>query len=144
MANLNYRISSVSETDTRTKVSVRGMEFTIDEPLNAGGTNQGPNPVEYLIGALAGCMSITARLVAKQMGIKVNGLAIEVEGDLNTAKFMGRTQEGRSGYEEIRVTIHADLDASGEQKLQWLQAVKARCPVSDNIGNPTPVRISLK
>ncbi|MBQ8670843.1 MAG: OsmC family protein [Oscillospiraceae bacterium] len=144
MANLTYKVSSVSENDTLTRVNARGLEFVIDEPVNAGGTNLGPNPVEYLLGALAGCMSITARLVAKQMGIAVNHLSIDLEGDLDTAKFMGRSAQGRSGYSEIRLTVNADLEATPQQKLEWMKAVKARCPVSDNIGNATPVQIFLK
>lgn len=124
-------------------VGVRGMAFVIDEPEAAGGANEGPTPVEYLLGALAGCMSITARAAAKELGIQIFSLGIGIEGDLDPARFLGQPTQSRSGYREIRAVITADTSADAETRQRWLRMIEARCPVGDNLQNPTPVKITM-
>ena len=66
-----------------------------------------------------------------------------MEGDLDPAKFTGKSMDGRAGYSEIRVTLKPDTDADKETLDKWIKAVESRCPVSDNISNPTPLHIVL-
>ncbi|NLJ80140.1 MAG: OsmC family protein [Firmicutes bacterium] len=115
----------------------------IDEPKNLNGTDQGPNPVEYVLGALAGCLNVVGHVVAREMGFELNGISFELEGDLDPAKFMGKATENRAGYQEIRAKVKADSNATEEQLRIWLAAVEARCPVSDNLSRSTPVKIVL-
>lgn len=143
MAVLKYSIKAENEGYAKTRVKARNFEFIIDEPKNAGGEDAGPTPVEYLIGALAGCLGVVCNKVAKEMDIKINSLNIDIEGDLDTDKFAGKDTDKRSGYREIIVNIIADVDADSVKKYQWIKAVKERCPVSDNISNQTPVKIKL-
>ena len=144
MALLKYVIDAVNDGKNRTSVRCRDFDFIIDEPVNAGGTYEGPTPVEYLIGSLSGCMAVVCNMVAKEMGIEVNNLRFHIEGDLDTDRFMGRdVPDKRSGYREIRVRIDADMNCDAATKFAWLKQVKLRCPVSDNISNPTQVKIKL-
>lgn len=143
MATLKFGVVGKSESSTKTVVEARGFHITIDEPETLGGTNGGANPVEYLLAALAGCLNVVGHLVAKEMGISLNGLTIELEGDLNPARFSGKSMEERSGYQNVRVTLKPDADANVELLDKWLKTVESRCPVSDNIANATPVSISL-
>jgi len=143
MAKLKYSIKAENNASDKTEVSVRGFNFIVDEPENAGGENLGPTPVEYLLGALAGCMGVVCNKVAKEMNITLNHVSFEIEGDLDTDKFMGKDMEKRSGYTEIRVKINADLNCDTQAKFQWLKAVKERCPVSDNLSNITPIKVKL-
>ena len=116
----------------------------IDEPESLGGTIEGATPVEYLLGALSGCLNVVCHGIAAEMGFTLNSVEFLIEGDLDPAKFKGLSDEGRAGFMEIRATIIADTDASEEVLQDWLERVKSRCPVSDNIANVTPVKISLK
>jgi len=143
MALLKYSIKAKNKGTTKTVVKARNFEFIIDEPVVAGGEDMGATPVEYLIGALAGCMGVVCSKVASEMGLTLNSVNFDIEGDIDTDKFMGKNLEKRSGYEEIRVKIDADIDANSQTKYQWIKAVKERCPVSDNISNQTPVKIKL-
>ena len=143
MPNLKFSVNAISENDTKTVVETRGFKMTIDEPQNLGGTNSGANPVEYLLAALSGCLNVVGHLVAKEMGFQLNGLEISLEGDLNPAKFAGKSMEDRAGYKQIRVTMKPDTDADKETLEKWLKTVENRCPVSDNISNPTPLSIVL-
>lgn len=143
MAVVKFGVKAKSENSTKTIVEARGFRMTIDEPENLGGTNSGANPVEYLLAALSGCLNVVGHLVAREMGFKLNGLEIVLDGDLNPAKFAGKSMEDRAGYKEVRVIMKPDTDADKETLDKWLKAVESRCPVSDNISNPTPLKIML-
>lgn len=143
MADLKFRAKAHSENPTKTVVETRGFKIVIDEPESLGGTNAGANPVEYLLAALAGCINVVAHVVAKEMDFEIRDLQIELEGDLNPARFMGKSYAERAGYKEIRVNIKVDSDADAETLSKWLDAVEDRCPVSDTLSNGTPVKISL-
>jgi uncharacterized OsmC-like protein len=140
---LTFGVSASAESPTKTRVSTRDFEFVVDEPATLGGSDEGPNPVEYLLGALAGCMNVVAHQVAREMELDVRDLEIEIDGDLDPAKFMGKSDESRAGYQEVRVDISADVDATDERIQTWLSAVEERCPVSDNMGNETPIALSF-
>ena len=72
-------------------VETRGFKIVLDEPASLGGTNEGPNPVEYELAALSGCISVMGHLIAKEMGFELRGIQTEIEGDLNPGRFSGRS-----------------------------------------------------
>ena len=143
MPNLKFGVTAKSLNSTETEAVTRGFKMIIDEPESLGGTNCGANPVEYVLAALSGCLNVVGYLIAREMGFKLNGLELVLEGDLDPAKFSGKSTEGRAGYNDIRVTMKPDTDASRETLDKWLKAVESRCPVSDNISNATPLHIML-
>jgi uncharacterized OsmC-like protein len=102
---LKFTVKTSSANPTKTVVTARDFQIIIDEPKDLGGTDDGPNPVEYVLGALAGCLNVVGHVVAKEMNMPLNGLSIELEGDLDPAKFMGKPTKKRAGYQEIRVKI---------------------------------------
>ena len=143
MTSIKFGVTAKSENDTKTIVETRGFKMTIDEPENMGGTNAGANPVEYVLAALAGCLNVVGHLVARDMGFKLNSLELAVEGDLDPAKFSGKSMDGRAGYSEIRVTLKPDSNMDKDTLDKWIKTVESRCPVSDNISNPTSLHIML-
>lgn len=140
---LKFAVQATSENPTKTVVKARGFQIIIDEPQNLGGTDHGANPVEYVLGALAGCLNVVGHVVAKEMNMPLSGLTIELEGDLDPARFMGKATQERAGYQEIRVKVKPDTVADAETLAKWLHAVETRCPVSDNLQHVTPVSITL-
>ena len=99
------------------------------------GTDDGPTPVDYLLAGLAGCINVVGHVIAKEMGFELRGMDIQLEGDLNPARFMGKSKEQRAGYKEIRVKITPDSDADEATLEKWLGIVEDRCPVSDTLVN---------
>lgn len=143
MSVVKFSTKANSENPTKIVVQTRGFEMVIDEPEDMGGTNAGPNPVEYVLGALSGCLNVVGHLVAKEMGFTLKGIEFEIEGDLDPARFLGKSMEARAGYQEIRVNIKPDAGVDKETLKEWVENVENRCPVSDNLANPTPINISL-
>ncbi|KLO23989.1 osmotically inducible protein C [Marinitoga sp. 1197] len=144
MAFLNFKIKSESENPTKTIVKARSFEMIIDEPESLGGKDEGANPVEYLLAAFAGCLNVVGHLVAKEMGFKLRKMEINIDGDLNPAKFLGKPSEDRTGYTKINVSFILETDANEETLKEWLKKVEKRCPVSDNLSNPTPIKFNIK
>lgn len=141
--DISFSVTASSESPTRTVVKARNFEMIVDEPPSLGGDDKGANPVEYVLAALAGCLNVVGNLVAKEMGIKIDSIQMDISGDLNPAKFQGKSDAERAGYKKIQVAMKVKSDADEETLAKWKKAVEARCPVSDNIANPTPVEITL-
>lgn len=141
--DVKFSISAKSETPSRVAVRARNFTMYVDEPPQLGGEDKGANPVEYLLAALAGCINVVGHLVAKEMNIKLDELSVDIEGTLNPARFQGKSFEERAGYKQISVNIKVKSDASQDLLKKWLESVKDRCPVSDNIENPTPLKFNL-
>ena len=144
MPLVKFSVNAVAENPTRTSVEARNFRFIVDEPENLGGTDDGPNPVEYVLGALAGCLNVVGHLIAGEMGFELRGLDISIEGELDPSKFSGQPTDARAGYQSVRAILKPDTDADQDTIDKWVKAVNERCPVSDNIANATPVTIEAK
>lgn len=138
-----FEVTAASDSPTKTSIETRGFEFVIDEPETLGGTDVAPNPVEYLIGAWAGCLNVVCHVVAGELGFEIDELSIEIAGDLDPRTFLGESTESRAGYREIRATIDVQSTATEETLSTWLQRIEERCPITDNLANPTPIAVSL-
>lgn len=137
------RIGAEAETDTKTVVRTRGHELVIDEPEPGGGTDDGPTPIETLIGAQAGCLNVVGHKVAADMGVDVQVREIDVEGAFDPAKVNGRSDDPRAGLQEVRVNIQVDTDEDTDVVREWARRVEERCPVTENIVNETRCETSV-
>lgn len=139
-----FAVSAEGESETKTTVEAREFEFVVDEPAALGGTNSGPNPVEYLIGAWAGCLNVVVHTVSDERGIDIDGVEIDIHGDLDPRKFLGAVDDVRAGYQELDVQIEVESDADQETLDALAAAVEERCPVGDTIANPTPTDVTIR
>jgi uncharacterized OsmC-like protein len=120
---------------------IRGHKVVIDQPANAGGTDSGATPLELVLVSLAGCIGTIGRIVAMQQRIELRGMAIRVEGDLDTDGLLGKPIEGRIGFESITISVDVDADMTAEEKDAFIHEVDRRCPVSENLLNATPIHV---
>ena len=141
MSVLTFSVSGSSENETKFVAQARQFRIVIDEPDSLGGADEAANPVEYLLASYAGCLNVVGHLVAKEQGLDLGGLSIDIEGDLDPRKFLGLSQEQRAGYQAltVRLTPHNELP---KRALDiWLKEVSARCPIGDNLSSLTPVEL---
>lgn len=115
-----------------------------DEPKVLLGTDRGANPVEYVLTALAGCLTTSLVYHAAARGIAVEEVESHLEGDLDLRGFLGISEEVRNGYENIRVTFKIKADATKEQLRELVQLAQKRSPVFDIVSHPVPVSVELK
>ncbi len=132
------------ESENATKMNLRAGKFhlVIDEPQQMGGTDDGPSPVQVLLMSLAGCLNVTGHEVARQKGLKLNGMKVKIEGVMNPCTFIGCSFAERAGFQKIQVTITPDMEgASDEEIANWMQETEERCPVTDNIRADTQIAV---
>ena len=91
----------------------------------------------------AGCINAVGKLVAKEQGINLKSLQVEISGTLSLDKYQGKISDERAGFKSIEVTVKPTTDATLDQLKDWLITVENRCPVQDNLINPTPVSVVL-
>ncbi len=140
---LNFSIKSKSTSPARTEIETRGFKLIVDEPVELGGTNNAPNPVEYILAGYAGCINVVAHLTAKELSIDVKDLEIIIDGDLNPERLFGHSFNERAGYQNINVQLKTSNKIEKATKDSWLLAIENRCPVNDNLRNATPINFSL-
>lgn len=120
---------------------VNGHHMYIDQSKRGGGNDRGPSPLEYLFLSLAGCLVTIAKIVAHQQKIDLRGMDVHVEGDLDSDVLLGRRDDVRAGFSDIRVSVDLDADMTHDEKVAFLQEVDRRCPISENIAHVTPFSI---
>ena len=108
------------------------------------GTDIGPTPVEYLLHAIAACLTSGIANIASARGVKLNSVSSTVEGDINLLGILGLADSSvRNGYEQIKVTFHIDADADDETVRGLVEQSRQRSAVYDALTNPTPVVIDV-
>jgi uncharacterized OsmC-like protein len=133
MANLTFQ-SCVTWTGSGVSSdAVTGPHTVrIDEPKSLGGKNTGPNPVEYILSALGGCMVVLISAFAPAHEVELKDVRVDVEGDLDPDGFQGLS-DVRPGFSEIRYQIHIDSPSS-QGRIEALKAhVLRACPVKDTL-----------
>jgi uncharacterized OsmC-like protein len=119
----------------------RPFEFTNGEPPVLLGANEGANPVEFLLHALAGCVTTTTVLHAAARGITIKSLSTELEGDIDLHGLLGLDESVAPGYREIRIRMHIEADCSDEELDDLLRFAQGHSPVCNTVCRPVPVVI---
>ena len=117
------------------------FEFTNGEPPVLLGNNEGANPVEFLLHALAGCVTTTFVLHAMARGIVIKELSTELAGDLDLQGLLGLDEAVSPGYEQIRIRMHVKADCSDKDLEDLLAYAQQHSPVCNTICRPVPVVI---
>jgi uncharacterized OsmC-like protein len=125
------------EDDSRTTA----FEFTNGEPPVLLGNNEGANPVEFLLHALAGCVTTTFVLHAMARGIAIRELSTQLEGDLDLRGLLGLDDSLSPGYEQIRIKMNVKADCSDEELDDLLAYTQQHSPVCNTVCRPVPVMV---
>lgn len=146
MANQLYtgEVRTFGESMARSVTEAGPFKIFMDEPESLGGKNGAPSPLDFILAAHAGCLNYMTFFIAKQLDISISGTEISVKGSLDPGKFAGTDHSVRAGYQSLEVTIHIKSTANADQIAKLKSEVEARCPVSDNLANATPVHITMK
>jgi uncharacterized OsmC-like protein len=114
---------------------VRDFEFTIDEPTQLLGVNCAPNPAEYMLGGLAGCMAVTFMAGATLMNIEVDQLQLEVDGELDLRGFLGVDKDIDAGFPELKFVYHVKGNGTQEQYNALMDRVIKHSPNFNTMKN---------
>jgi uncharacterized OsmC-like protein len=115
-----------------------------DHPGVLCGADAGPTPVEWLLHALASCLTAGIANIAAARGIKLNKVESTVKGDIDLRGILGLSDDVRNGYQGITVSFEIDGDAPAEQLEQLVEQSRARSAVFDVLTNGVPVSIGVR
>ena len=107
------------------------------------GSNQGPTPVEFLLHAIAACLTSGLANVAAARGITLRRVSSTVEGDIDLLGILGLSDAVRNGYRQIRVHFDVEGDASPEELAALVERSRRRSAVYDVLANGTDVQIDV-
>jgi uncharacterized OsmC-like protein len=125
---------------------LRDEPFVVDagEPQLLIGNDEGPNPAEYLLHAIAACLTTSLVYVASARKVRLIEVESHVEGDLDALGALGLSDDVRNGYQEIRVSFRIEADATAEQVQDLIERAKSRSVVFDTLTRGTNVQVSVQ
>ena len=118
-------------------VARTGRHLTVaDEPVDVGGGDTGPTPMELVAAALAGCISITLRMVAQRKGWPLEG----VDAEVAIVKEKVEGARPRDTF-DVQVSLKGPLDDAMRAELT---RIASRCPVHRVLAHETPVTTTVR
>ena len=117
--------------------------FDADHPAVLVGKDNGPTPVEFMLHALAACLTAGLANIAAARGVTLTEVRSTVEGDIDLNGILGLDSQVRNGYENIRVRFTVKGDAPAEKLRELVEQSRARSAVYDVITNQVPVTVDI-
>ena len=96
------------------------FELQADEPPILAGSDEGANPVEHLLNALAACVTTSMVAHAAVRGIHIEELESEIEGDIDLRGFLGLADDVPKGFTDIRIKFRVKADIDNMERLKRL------------------------
>jgi len=139
-----FSVDSRQVEGLRSETKIRQFNVTVDEPPNLGGTDTGPNPVEFVLAALATCQEITYRAYATTLGIPLESVSVTLEGSLDLRGFFAVKDGVRAGFNDVRGVVNLKSSAPDAELAKLKDVVDGHCPVLDILRAPVPVDLRLE
>ena len=123
----------------------RAQAFDLDagEPAILIGEDTGPNPAEYLLHALAACLTTSIVYVAAARKVELTSVQSTLTGDMDVRGALGVDEEHRNGFERISVSFRVTGNAPDDKLREVVERAKARSAVYDMVTNGVPVAVEV-
>ncbi len=113
------------------------------EPAILLGTDTGANPVEYLLHALAACLTTSIVYVAAARGVHLSEVDSTLVGDMDVRGALGISDEVRNGFSRITASFRVVGDAPDEKLREVVLRAQKRSAVFDMVTNGVPVSVDV-
>jgi uncharacterized OsmC-like protein len=115
-----------------------------DHPAVLVGQDNGPTPIEFVLHAIAACLTSGLANIAAARRVDLHKVTSTVEGDIDLLGLLGLSDGTvRNGYQEIRITFHIEGDADDETLRGLVEQSRKRSAVYDVLTTPTPIVINV-
>ena len=155
-AKFQFRASNqwVSGTHSRSTINeffglgaeqthIASSTFNADHPRQLVGSDQGPSPAEYLLHALAACITAGIGNIAAARGVDLRSVESTVSGDIDLMGLLGLDDSVRNGFQKIDINVRIDGDASAGALADVVRRSVARSAVFDVLANGTEVSVAV-
>lgn len=126
---VTLKVAAVCPSHSLANVSVRDIEFAIDEPTERGGTNLGPTPTDTAIAALIGCTNVIGNKCANKLGIDIGHLNIDAACEFDRRGVM-LSEDIDVPFQKITLNIISQGPATTEELELVAKEVAKYCPLS--------------
>ena len=125
--------------------TTRSAEFRIDagEPAILLGNDTGANPAEYLLHALAACLTASIVYVAAARRVELTSVESTLTGDIDVRGCLGVDDDPRNGFERIGVSLRVAGNAPEEKLRELVERAQERSAVYDMVTNGVPVAVDV-
>ena len=114
-----------------------------DHPAVLCGEDAGPTPVEWVLHALASCLTAGIANIAAARGVTLESVESTVEGSMDLRGILGISKEVRNGFDAVRVSFQVKGDAPEAKLREIVEQSRARSAVFDIVTNGVPVAITV-
>lgn len=122
---------------------VSEFSFDGDHPAVLCGADNGPTPVEFLLHALASCLTAGIGNIAAARGVQLTEVRSEITGDIDLQGLLGLSDDVRPGYQGLAIRFHVTGDAPAEKLREIVEQSRRRSAVYDVLTRGVPVRIDV-
>jgi uncharacterized OsmC-like protein len=141
-----FRITSTGKNfrmGDRTIERERPFTVVSDYPEAMGGKDSGPTVCEMGMASIGSCVSQTIIAYATMMGIQLDSIRVDTEGDLDMRGMMGISDKVRPGAQEFRLEFHLESKSASKEQLKQLYELGKRfSPALDTVTNGTVLRMA--
>jgi uncharacterized OsmC-like protein len=116
------------------------FQMDADEPAILAGNDEGANPVEHLLHALASCLTTSMVAHAAVRGIEIEELESQLEGDIDLRGFLGLATDVPKGYTNIRAKFRVKARPEDVSRIKELASFS---PVFNTIVNGAKVDVEV-
>jgi uncharacterized OsmC-like protein len=121
----------------------KAFHYDTDHPELFASEDKGATPVEYVLAALAGCLTAGIAAVAQNRNIQLRSVKATLEAGMDMQGILGIDSEVRNGFDGIKVTFAIDADATREEIAALVAQSQRRSAVFDIVTNPTNVFVGV-
>lgn len=156
MAKVTFQVQTQWQSGDGFKITSTGKDFQIggqtikrheaftvesDFPDELGGMSRGPTVCEICMATIGSCISQTIVAFATMMGIQLDSIRIETEGDVDIRGLTGVSEKVRPGAQEFRLNIHLDSKTASKEQLEKLYELGKRfSPAVDTLTHGTTIK----
>ncbi len=121
---------------------VERFSFRADHPTLGHG--HGPTPQEYVLHALAACITAGVATGAAARNIELRSVSSKVSADIDVRGVLGIDPDVRKGFSNVDVEFEVDADCDDETMDALVAAGTKYSAVYDMLANPTEVNVTRK
>ena len=139
--------ATLDEHRYQTRLKIDRFDMIADEPVDLGGTDEGPRPVSMLLAALGGCTNITLRMYTERKEWPMEGIDVELTHERRRVdEYEGDDlPEGAKGYfDYIQMMIKVDGEELDEKQLERMGVIAGKCPVHRILTGPLIIESTIE
>jgi uncharacterized OsmC-like protein len=121
----------------------RTFVFDADHPAVLVGKDNGPTPVEFLLYALASCITAGIGNISASRGVTLTRVESTVVGDIDLQGIFGMSDQVRNGYQQVQLRVAIEGDAPAEVLREIVEQSRSRSAVYDVLTSGIPVTVDV-